>query len=288
MHPRRGSCRPRWRVPVHAAILSAPAREVPLQRTRAFDRNDDLVRTEASRFDPAIRRVRRDSAYRPQYNRWPACVPAVGQILRRGLDLTPGLTILVGENGSGKSTVVEVLAEAYGLNPQGGSVLARFEDRVTEPGLGTRLVLERGAVRPRWSYFIRSDTAHGLYTYLEEHPGGEEPTYHELSHGEGFLALLQTKVNEPGFYLLDEPDAALSFTSSLGLVAILDDLVRAGSQVILATHSPIIAAAPGANILELGDWGIRRSKWEELGLVQAWRTFLGEPGTYFRHLFDER
>jgi predicted ATPase len=254
----------------------------------AADRNDVYMRKAAAGFEPAVRRVRRDRTFRPQYERWPACVPAVGHVLRKGLDFSPGLTVLVGENGSGKSTIVELLAESYGLNPQGGSVLARFEDRVSEPGLGKRLVLERSPVRPRWSYFIRSDTAHGLYTYLEEHPGGEEPTYHELSHGEGFLALLQTKVNEPGFYLLDEPDAALSFTSSLGLVAILDDLVRAGSQVILATHSPIIAAAPGAAILELGEWGLRRSNWDDLGLVYSWRAFLGDPGTYFRHLFEEQ
>jgi predicted ATPase len=202
-----------------------------------------------------------------------------------------GLTVLVGENGSGKSTVIELLAEAYGLNPQGGSAAANFEGRVTEPGLGRHLVLERSAVRPHWSYFIRADTSHLLYSYLEQHPGPprrEKPTYHELSHGEGFLALLQTKADEPGFYLLDEPDAALSFTSSLALVAILDELVRAGSQIILATHSPIVAAVPGATILELGEWGLRNSQWHDLDLVHSWRTFLNEPNALLRHLLDEQ
>jgi predicted ATPase len=91
-------------------------------------------------------------------------------------------------------------------------------------------------------------------------------------------------VNQAGFYLMDEPDAPLSFTASLGLVALLHDLVGAGSQVIVATHSPIIAAVPGATILELGDWGIRPARWEDLYLVSAWRQFLAEPDSYFRHL----
>jgi predicted ATPase len=198
-----------------------------------MSRNDGVVRRGTSRIDQAVRHVRLDGAVDPPLDRWPGSVPAVAHILRTGLDVPSGLTILVGENGSGKSTIVELIAEAYGLNSQGGSVHARLEDRVTEPGLGHQLVLERGAVRPRWSYFIRADTSHLLYTYLEQNPGRAEPTYHELSHGEGFLALLQTKANEAGCYLLDEPDAALSFTSSLALVAILDDLVRAGSQIIL-------------------------------------------------------
>jgi predicted ATPase len=211
----------------------------------------------------------------------------VEQVLSEGLELPAGLTVLVGENGSGKSTLVEMLAEACGLNPQGGSVLATLRrTRDSEPGLGQHLIVERGLGRHRWSYFLRADTMHGLYTYLEDNPGRRPERFHELSHGEGFLEILRTRVNQAGFYLMDEPDAPLSFTASLGLVALLHDLVQAGSQVVVATHSPIVAAVPGASILELGDWGIRPAQWEELHLVGAWRRFLTEPASYFRHLLD--
>ena len=128
---------------------------------------------------------------------------------------------------------------------------------------------------------------HGLYTYLEDNPGRGRERFHEMSHGEGFLEILRTRVNQAGFYLMDEPDAPLSFTSCLGLTALLHDLVQAGSQVIVATHSPMVAAVPGASIRELGDWGIRPAAWDELHLVGAWRRFLAEPGSYFRHLLAE-
>ena len=248
-----------------------------------------MTRSESARqFDRTVRHLRRDPSYKPTYSAWPATVPAVSQLLRNGLELPAGLTVFVGENGSGKSTLVELIAEAYGLNPQGGSQSAHYKSRSTEPGLGRHLIVERSAVRPHWSYFIRADTTHGLYSYLEENPSSRnpEPIYHEMSHGEGFLSLLSTKVNQAGFYLLDEPDAALSFTSSLGLVAILRDLVAAGSQIIVATHSPIIAATPDATILELGSGGIHEVGWSELELVTSWRSFLSDPTSYFRHLLD--
>jgi len=234
----------------------------------------------------AIRAVRLDTASLVDRAVWPATVPAVAQILSDGLEFEPGLTVLVGENGSGKSTVVELLAEACRLNPQGGSAGSAYLTRKSEPGLAAHLVVEGTGRRPGWSYFLRADTMHGFYSYLEEHPAkGPEPLFHELSHGEAFLAILRTRVNQPGFYLMDEPDAPLSFTATLGLVALLYDLAEGGSQAIVATHSPIVAAVPGATILELGDWGIRRARWQDLELVLAWRQFLDEPGSYFRHLF---
>jgi predicted ATPase len=235
--------------------------------------------------DRVVRAFRRDPDRPVDLDTWPATVPAMAQILRDGLELPAGLTVLVGENGSGKSTVVETLAEAYGLNPQGGSAQGQlFRMRDSEPGLGASLVVERGPNRPRWSYFLRADTMHGLYTYLEENPGKQQERFHELSHGEGFLQVLQTRVNEPGFYLMDEPDAPLSFTACLGLVALLHDLAQAGAQLVVATHSPMIAAIPGARLLEIGDWGIRAARWDELDLVRHWRLFLAEPGSYFRRL----
>ena len=109
---------------------------------------------------------------------------------------------------------------------------------------------------------------------------------HELSHGEGFLEILRTRVNQTGFYLMDEPDAPLSFTACLGLAALLHDLVAAGSQLVVATHSPVLAAVPGANVLELGPWGIRPATWEDLSLVVAWRQFMRDPLAFFRHLIE--
>ncbi len=217
---------------------------------------------------------------------WPASVPAMAQLLREGLELPAGLTVLVGENGSGKSTVVESLAEAYGLNPQGGSAQAElFRIRESEPGVGGNLTVVRG-VRPRWSYFLRADTMSQLYTYLEQNPNPRRPErLHELSHGESFLEILRTRVSETGFYLMDEPDAPLSFTASLGLAALLHDLAAAGGQAVVATHSPVVAAVPGANLLELGPWGIRSACWDDLSLVILWRRFMDDPQSYFRHLF---
>jgi predicted ATPase len=236
-----------------------------------------------------VRAFRPSQASRADPGGWPATVPAAGQLLRDGLELAPGITVLVGENGSGKSTVVEMMAEAYGLNPQGGSILApHIRVRQTEPGAGHRLVVEREPGRHAWAYFLRADTMHSLYTYLEENPNpGRPERLHELSHGEGFLRILRTRVNQPGFYLMDEPDAPLSFVASLGLVALLHDLGREHSQVVVATHSPIVAATPGAHILELGEWGIRPARWADLGIVHSWRDFLNDPELYLRYLLAD-
>lgn len=214
-------------------------------------------------------------------------VPAVAQLWADGLELSPGATVLVGENASGKSTVVEVLAVALGINPEGGSAGAQLETRRTEPD-ALPLVVERSPGAPRASYLLRDETLHNLYTYLEANPNPSrrvpEPEFHRFSHGEAFLALLDDKLRGPGIYLLDEPDAALSFGGQLRLVAELLQLVDQGAQLVVATHSPLVAALPGARILEVGPWGLRPAQWDELELTANWRQFLGRPEGYLRHL----
>ncbi|WP_435745057.1 AAA family ATPase [Nocardioides sp. SYSU DS0663] len=211
-------------------------------------------------------------------------VPAVEQVVRRGLDLPPGVTFLVGENGSGKSTVVEAVAEAYGLSPEGGSRNSHHSTRVSESPLGAALSLQRGLGANRWGFFLRAETMHGWYTHQEQLGG---PVLHEMSHGESFLEVLRLRFDSPGFYCLDEPEAALSFSATLGLVSVLDGVVRSGGQVLCATHSPVLAAMPGARILEAGPWGLRETAWEDLELVQHWRAYLADPRRYLRHVLDD-
>jgi predicted ATPase len=106
----------------------------------------------------------------------------------------------------------------------------------------------------------------------------------EQSHGEGFLRVLDGMVHEPGFYVLDEPESALSFTGSLALLQILGEMAANGSQVLLATHSPILASAPGAALFELDDAGMTATTYDECLLVSSWRSFLAAPERYLRHL----
>lgn len=240
----------------------------------------------ASFFDqPPVVRLDVPPTARPEVDEadWPYTVPAVAQVLREGLSLTPGVTFLVGENGSGKSTLLEAAARAYGLAPEGGSINGGQTTRVSESPLGEVLRAQRGVGTRRWGFFLRAESMHGWYTFHES-IGGPAPRYHEMSHGESFTEVIAQNIDGPGFYCLDEPEAALSFTALLSLMQVLNDVAAAGGQVVCATHSPVLSALPGARILEVGGWGLRETTWDDLDLVRSHRWFLEDPQRYLRHL----
>ena len=228
-----------------------------------------------------MERVEESPYARAERGRWPMSLAPVRQLLDEGLDLGP-VTVLTGENGAGKSTIVEALAAAYGMNPEGGSTGAMHSTRATESVLAEHLALRRGPGSARRGFFLRAETMHGFYTYLEE--VGVGAPLHERSHGESFLELVEERHFLQGLWVLDEPESALSMSGCLALIALLRQQIAQGSQVVLSTHSPVLAAFPGADLYELGDWGIRRVPYDDLDLVRAWRLFLDDPGRFLRHL----
>ncbi|MFJ3665480.1 AAA family ATPase [Streptomyces sp. NPDC090106] len=225
---------------------------------------------------------------------WPWSVPCVRQLLDEGLRFTAPVTFLVGENGSGKSTLVEALAEGFGLDPWGGSAGYRYAGPRAPSVLGGRIRFEAGAAGRRMlrgphtrrrGFFLRAETALDALG-REERTGRVSGSPEEMSHGEGFLMAFRERFAEPGLYVLDEPESALSFASCLELVLTFDALSRTGAQIICATHSPLLTALPGADVLEVGAHGIRRTEWRDLELVDHWRRYLDDPWSYLRHLMD--
>ncbi|MCZ7462099.1 AAA family ATPase [Streptomyces sp. WMMC940] len=216
---------------------------------------------------------------------WPWNVPCVRALLADGLRFTAPVTFLVGENGSGKSTLVEALAEGFGLDSWGGSHDWRYAGHRPKSALGERIRFDAaprgrrmmGSWSARKGFFLRAETA--LDALDRE---GFAPD--SVSHGEGFLAAFRHKFLLPGLYVMDEPEAALSFGSCLELLGHIDELVSRGGQVVCATHSPLLTALPGADIVEVGEHGMRRTAWDRLALVDHWRRYLADPRSYLRHV----
>ncbi|WP_193103720.1 ATP-binding cassette domain-containing protein [Brachybacterium sp. FME24] len=228
-----------------------------------------------------LREVRRHELAPVDPHVWPATLPPVRQILSDGLELGQ-VTVLTGDNGAGKSTLVEAIAGAYGLNAEGGGTGAMHSTRVTESPLAEHLQLVRGAGASKKGFFLRAETMHSLFTYYEEI--GVGGMMHERSHGESFLALVAERSRIRGLWILDESESALSLSGCLALLGLLRDLIENGSQILLSTHSPVLAALPGADLYEVGEWGLRAAAYDDLDLVRTWRSFLGAPQRFLRHL----
>ncbi len=222
----------------------------------------------------------------------PAKYPFNIPILSKGLALTLStpVTFLVGENGSGKSTVLEALAWSAGFGAQGGSRDHQFEADTDGHALGRALDL-RWRQRTTSGFFLRAETFFNFSTYLEAVEskftvyGGK--SFNAMSHGEAFLALFDNRF-EDGLYLLDEPEAALSPQRQLAFLHILHRLTTPRiAQFIIATHSPMLLAFPGATVLSLDGDTIEEVDYRETDHYRLTKDFLDAPERFFRHLFDE-
>jgi predicted ATPase len=206
-----------------------------------------------------------------------------------GLRLSADVTFFVGENGTGKSTLLEGIATAWGFNPEGGSRNFTFSTKDTHSELGQHLTLARRA-HPRDGYFLRAESFYNVATSIDALKvvgsyGGV--SLHEKSHGESFLTLVQQRFGGHGLYLLDEPEAALSPMRQLTLLVELQRLVEQESQLVIATHSPILMAFPGAEIFEFSEQGIVRRDYRETEHYQVTRTFLENPERMLRYLLED-
>jgi predicted ATPase len=232
----------------------------------------------------------------PAPDRLPYALPAIRNL--GVLKFHPKVTFFVGENGSGKSTLLEAIAVGSGLNPEGGSRNFNFATRASHSRLSDALRLARTYHHPGDSYFLRAESFYNVASEIErldQEPGPAPPiikayggqSLHEQSHGESFFALFRHRFRANGFYLMDEPEAALSPRRQLEFLAILHDYCKRGCQFIIATHSPIIMAYPDAVIYVFGDDGLRAVPYTETEHYLVTRGFLSSPERSLAVLMDD-
>jgi len=220
-------------------------------------------------------------------SRFPFNIPAFENGI--DIDLSKRVTFLVGENGSGKSTLLEAVAECCGFPPEGGNrdhYREAFEDR---SALAQALSLS-WFPRVTEGFFLRAESFFNFASYLEGvsnfHAYGGK-SLHAQSHGEAFLSLFENRF-EQGFYILDEPEAALSPQRQLTLMSIIHQLEQPGqAQFLIATHSPILLSYPGAQVLNFDDGNIQPIDYRDSSHYQLTKSFLNAPEQYFRWLFEE-
>lgn len=237
-------------------------------------------------YESFIRGVRLAEYDRESY---PYSIPAVRDF--ESINLNNPVTFFVGENGTGKSTLVESLAVVAGFNAEGGTKNYSFSSIDTTSSLAETLTLIRGARREKYGYFLRAESFYTTANYAETGTYGSGPLLfdgkriHEQSHGEAFFSII--KDFRPGLFIFDEPESALSPQRQLALLVAIKDLVNQGSQFIIATHSPIILAYPNTAIYQLSANGASKVEYDDVEHVTVTRDFLKDPVRYTRRLLAE-
>lgn len=209
------------------------------------------------------------------------------------LNITKPVTFLVGENGIGKSTFLEALAINLDLNPEGGSQNFRFSTKNTHSILHHYMHVGK-LNKPKTKFFLRAESFYNFSSEVQRLV--EEDSFyslynsyggnlHECSHGESFIKLVQNRFTDNGLYILDEPEAALSPSRQMSLLCLIDELVKKGSQFIIATHSPILISYRDGEILDLNN-NFNKIKYEDTEIYQTYKMYLENPYEMQKKLFD--
>lgn len=198
------------------------------------------------------------------------------------------VTLLVGENGTGKSTLLEAIAVAHGFNPEGGSRNYSFSTRDTHSELCDAIRIVKGYRKEKWGYFLRAESFYNVATQEEEYADVDHPSeeYHNRLHGESFLKLMQKNIRSSGLYLMDEPEAALSPQRQLTLLREIYQCACEGAQFIIATHSPILLGIPEAEIFCFDDGRIHTCSYEDTDSYQVTEMFINHRERLLRGLLD--
>jgi predicted ATPase len=228
----------------------------------------------------------------PPGSEFPFTVPALRDLT--ALDVEHPVTLFAGDNGTGKSTLIETIAQAVGFAPEGGEYERLGElPPVPHRVHGFEPRMHRWS-KPRNGYFLRAESFFNVAAFVDAEGefspdlsiyGGRK--LHEQSHGESFLALAANRFAGDGLYVLDEPEAALSVTGALAVLAAINRAAGNGAQFIIATHSPILLACPGARIYELDEDGFAERAYDDLDAVRLTRGFLDNPERYLRAALGE-
>ncbi|UHA75951.1 AAA family ATPase [Paenibacillus sp. 481] len=238
--------------------------------------------------------LKRDAV--PSFEQYPFNLAAVRPLTE--LTFRAPVTFIVGENGTGKSTLLEGMAVAWGFNPEGGTLNFSFETRSTHSPLHQFLHLSRGIKRPKDGFFMRAESYYNVASYidkLDEEGSAGRPikmsyggkSLHEQSHGESFFSAFIYRFGGHGIYFMDEPEAALSPLRQMSLLVRMHELVQQQSQFIVATHSPILMSYPGAEIWQLNEDGLRQVELEETDHYVITKSFMNDRQGMLRQLLTE-